>query len=93
MDTMSSYYNSNKSQQKTIYNNQKPLVRLWVNASKLDVDKFTWDDDYIKNRYGWNKAISREDKIIESLHIWGAIAYTGDIPPRLITHYDFDYSS
>jgi len=72
---------------------EKPLVRLTVDVSKLDINKFIWDDDYILNRYGWNKAETNLDKIIESLDLWGSIAYLGTIPPNLIINSDFNYSN
>jgi hypothetical protein len=49
------------------------------------------DDDYILNKYGWNKANTKNEKIIESLDVWGSIAYLGNIPPNLIINADFDY--
>jgi hypothetical protein len=72
---------------------EKPIVRLTIDISKLDINKFIWDDDYILNRYGWNKAETNIDKIIESLDIWGSIAYLGTIPPNLIVNSDFEYSN
>ncbi len=71
----------------------KPLVRLWIDVSKLDINKFIWDDDYILNKYGWNKALDKLDKVIESLELWGSIAYLDNIPSNLIVKYDFDYSN
>lgn len=69
----------------------KPLVRLWIDVSKLDLSKLTWDDDYILNKYDWNKATTDSEKIIESLDTWGSVAYLDQIPKEFITKYDFDY--
>lgn len=69
-----------------------PIVRLKIDITKLDYNKFTWDDDYALNAYGWNKAISVEDKIIESLSIWGSIVYTSIIIPDYIVSHDYNYS-
>lgn len=84
MDVMNDY-NDNDNE-----DDEKPLVRLTIDVSKLE-NKFTWDDDYILNKYGWNKTQSDEDKIIESLDIWGSISYLGNISPNLIVKQDFDY--
>ena len=64
-----------------------------VDVSKLDINKFTWDDDYILNKYGWNKAVDKFDKVIESLDLWRSIVYLDNIPNSLIIKYDFDYSN
>ncbi len=40
-----------------------------------------------------NNDESDEDKIIESIDIWGTISYKGLIPPELIINEDFDYLS
>jgi predicted metal-dependent HD superfamily phosphohydrolase len=49
------------------------------------------NDDYILNQYGWNKAISNEEKLIESLSVWGTVAYSENIPPNLISDYSFNF--
>ena len=87
MDVMDEYYKDEKT------DDIKPLVRLWVDVTKLDLDKFAWDDDYILNQYGWNKAKTDEEKIIESLDIWGSVTYLDRIPKNLIIKYDFNYLS
>ena len=51
--------------------------------SKLDINKFYLDDDYILNQYGWNKAVNDEDKVIES-GIMGFYCVLGVIPSSLI---------
>lgn len=84
-DTLDDYYDNEES-----YDN-KPVVRLMVDVTALDVTKFIWDDDYILNKYNWNKAVKNDDKIIESLEIWGTIAYLGVIPKTNISGYDFNY--
>lgn len=102
LTTSSSLYNANLPESlielmDEYYDNdeigEKPLIRLTIDATKLDINKFIWDDDYILNRYGWNKAETDIDKIIESLDIWKSIAYLGTIPPDLIINYDFNYSN
>lgn len=85
MDVMDDYYDN-----KSAYD-QKPLVRLTIDISRLEPTKFMWDDDYILNKYGWNKAKAKEDKIIESLDIWRAIAYLDKIDKSLIVSKDFKY--
>jgi len=87
MDLMNDYYENEDAY------DEKPLIRLTIDVTKLDMSKFIWDDDYILNKYGWNKAETDIDKIIESLDIWGSIAYLGAIPPSLIVTSDFDYSN
>jgi hypothetical protein len=87
MDLMDDYYEYEDAY------DEKPIVRLKIDISKLDVSKFTWDDDYMQNQYGWNKAESDVDKVIESLDIWGTIVYTDMIPPSAIVSSDFDYGS
>ncbi len=87
MELMDDYYENEDNY------NEKPLVRLTIDVTKLDVDKFTWDDDYIKNVYGWNKANTDTEKIIESLELWRSVAYLENIPPNLIVKYDFDYNA
>ena len=87
MDLMDDYYENEDAY------DEKPLIRLTIDVSKLDISKFIWDDDYILNKYGWNKAETDIDKIIESLDIWGSIAYLDVIPPSLIVKTDFDYSN
>ena len=59
----------------------------------LDKDLFVPDDDYLENRYGWNKGKTHEEKLEESLNIWGSIAYKGIIEPKYIIDKDFDYYS
>lgn len=86
MDIMNEY-----NEDEEVYNYKKPLVRLWIDISKLDINKFIWDDDYILNKYGWNKAITNEEKIIESLDIWGSICYLGIVSKENIVKYDFEY--
>ena len=87
MDVMDEYYEDEENY------DVKPIVRLWIDVTKLDLDKLTWDDDYILNKYGWNKAETNSEKIIESLDIWGSVAYLGIISKNLIVKYDFDYSN
>jgi len=86
-DVMDDYYENKENY------DVKPIVRLWIDVTKLDLDKLTWDDDYILNRYGWNKAKTDKEKIIESLDIWGSVAYLGTIPSKFIVKYDFDYKN
>lgn len=88
MDIMNEYYEDFEDDED---DGEKPIIRLTIDVSKLDIDKFIWDDDYILNNYGYNKATTDEDKIIESLDIWGSIAYLGNIPSDLIINTDFDY--
>jgi hypothetical protein len=85
MDVMDEYYEDEENYE------TKPIVRLWIDVTKLDLDKLIWDDDYILNKYGWNKSETDTEKIIESLDIWGSVAYLGIIPKNLIVNYDFDY--
>jgi len=85
MDIMDDYYENEED--------EKPIVRLTIDVTQLNPNKITWDDDYIMNQYKWNKANTDEDKIIESIDIWGAIAYEGIISPEHIINYDFDYQS
>jgi len=85
MDLLDDYYDNEEDY------DEKPVIRLKIDVSKLDGSKFTWDDDYIQNQYGWNKAESDIDKVIESLDIWGTIVYTSTIPASAIVGYDFDY--
>ena len=85
MDLLDDYYDNEEDY------DEKPVIRLKIDVSKLDGSKFTWDDDYIQNQYGWNKADSDIDKVIESLDIWGTIVYTSTIPTSAIVGYDFDY--
>lgn len=85
MDIMNDYYENDDDTE------IKPIVRLTIDVSQLDANKFIWDDDYILNKYGWNKAETHMDKIIESLEIWGSVAYLGTIPPNLIIKSDFEY--
>jgi len=87
MDIMDEYYEDEESY------GYKPLVRLWIDVTKLDLNKLTWDDDYILNKYGWNKATTDKEKVIESLDIWGSVAYLDTIPKNIIVKYDFDYSN
>ena len=87
MDLMDDYYENEDAY------SERPVVRLTIDITKLDLNKFTWDDDYILNKYGYNKAEDNVDKIIESLEIWGSVAYLGVIPTDLIINSDFDYSA
>jgi len=73
-------------------NEDRPIIRLKIDVSKLDRDLFVPDDDYLENRYGWNKAKTHEEQIEESLYIWGSVAYKGIIEPKYIIDKDFDYS-
>ena len=57
------------------------------------MNKLIWGDDYISNKYGWNKATTDKEKVIESLDIWGSVAYLDTIPKNFIVKYDFDYSN
>ena len=100
MDVMDAYYGSEEDTEDDddeiweghqTDHGQKPIVRLTIDVSKLDIEKFIWDDDYILNRYKWNKAKAHADKIIESLDVWGSIAYSAIIPPNVIVKVDFDY--
>lgn len=86
MDKMEEYYNDGED-------GDKPIVRLKIKITNLNINKFTYDDDYSENRYNWNKAISNIDKIVESLYIWGSIAYTDKIPKENIIGYDFNYGN
>ena len=86
MNLMDEYYENGEE-------DEKPIVRLTIDVTQLNPDKITWDDDYIMNQYKWNKANTDEDKIIESIDIWGTISYKGLIPPELIINEDFDYLS
>lgn len=86
MNLMDEYYENGEEY-------EKPIVRLTIDVTQLNPDKITWDDDYIMNQYKWNKANTDEDKIIESIDIWGTISYKGLIPPELIINEDFDYLS
>jgi hypothetical protein len=74
-------------------NDDRPIVRLKIDISQLDKELFVPDDDYLENRYGWNKAITPEEQLEESLDIWGSIAYKGIIDPKFIIDKDFDYFS
>jgi hypothetical protein len=74
-------------------NVDRPIVRLKIDISQLDKDLFVPDDDYLENRYGWNKGKTHEEKLEESLNIWGSIAYKGIIEPKYIIDKDFDYYS
>lgn len=85
MDIMNEYYENEEDIE------HKPIVRLWIDVSKLDLNKLTWDDDYILNKYDWNKATTDIEKIIESLDVWGSIAYLDVIPKSAIIKYDFNY--
>jgi hypothetical protein len=86
MNLMDEYYENGEE-------DEKPIVRLTIDVTQLNPDKITWDDDYIMNQYKWNKANTDEDKIIESIDIWGTISYKVLIPPELIINEDFDYLS
>jgi hypothetical protein len=86
MNLMDEYYENGEEE-------EKPIVRLTVDVTQLNPNKITWDDDYIMNQYKWNKSNTDEDKIIESIDIWGTISYKGLIQPELIINEDFDYLS
>ena len=86
MNLMDEYYENGEE-------DEKPIVRLTIDVTQLNTNKITWDDDYIMNQYKWNKSNTDEDKIIESIDIWGTISYKGLIPPELIINEDFDYLS
>jgi hypothetical protein len=85
MDLMDKYYEKEED--------EKPIVRLTIDVTQLNPNKITWDDDYIMNSYKWNKALTDEGKIIESIDMWGAITYKGIIPPKFIINEDFNYLS
>lgn len=87
MDVMDDYYEN-----ENLYD-EKPIVRLTIDVTKLDADKLIYDDDYILNKYGWNKATTKEEQIIESLNIWGSVAYLDIIKPEYIVKHDYKYSS
>lgn len=84
MDLMDDYYENEED-------DEKPIVRLTIDVTQLNPNKITWDDDYIMNQYKWNKSNGDEDKIIESIDMWGTIAYEGIISLEHIINYDFDY--
>ncbi len=86
MNLMDEYYENGEEE-------EKPIVRLTIDITQLNPNKITGDDDYIMNLYKWNKFRTDEDKIIESIDIWGTISYKGLIPPELIINHDFDYQS
>jgi hypothetical protein len=85
MNILDEYYDNPKDYE------EKPIVRLKIDISKLNMDNFTYDDDYILNSYGWNKAKTKEEQIIESLDLWGTIVYLDKIPANLIVDYSFDF--
>ena len=70
---------------------EKPIVKLKIDVSELDHNKYVWDDDYILNKYNYNKATTKIDKIVESLKIWQAIVYLGRIDKSFIVEYNYDY--
>lgn len=74
-------------------NEDRPIVRLKIDITHLDKSLFTPDDDYLENKYGWNKASNFEEQLEESLDIWGSIAYKGTIEPKFIVDKDFEYYS
>ncbi len=74
-------------------NDDRPIVRLKIEISKLNKDLFVPDDDYLENIYGWNKAKTHEEQLEESLNIWGSISYKGIIDTKFIIDKDFDYYS
>jgi hypothetical protein len=79
--------------EKDYENDDRPIVRLKIDISQLDEDLFAPDDDYLENRYGWNKAKTYKEQLEESLEIWGSIAYKGFIDSKFIIDKDFDYYS
>jgi hypothetical protein len=94
MDELNDFYDSlGEDEWDSIENDDRPIVRLTIEVSQLDKSKFFPDDDYLENRYGWNKAESFEDKISESLDIWGSVAYTDNIPVSAIVKEDYDYNA
>lgn len=86
MDFMDMYYDDGES-----YDN--PIVRLWIDVSNLNFRKFALDDDYVLNKYDWNKAKSDKEKLIESLKLWGSLSYEDTISPNIIKKYDYEYLS
>ena len=77
----------------SIDNEDRPIIRLTIDVTDLNFKLFFPDDDYMLNLYGWNKATTFEEQLIESLDIWGSIAYKGIISPDNIVDQDFDYFS
>ena len=86
-----SVYNKMKNWKKWDIDIKKPIVRLWIDITKLNPDKLIWDDDYAEDKFNDNKAETHEEKVIESLYIWGSIAYLDIIPPSHIVKYDYAY--
>jgi len=87
MDVMDDYYNN-----EDMYD-EKPIVRLTIDVSSLDIKLFDVDDDYKLNLYKWNKSENHEDKLTESLDLWGSVSYKGQIPVHLIKNIDFNYGA
>lgn len=83
MDEMEKFYND--------LIDEKPIIKLIINASKLDIDKFIPDDDYLLNKYNYNNAKTTDEEVVESLKIWGSVAYDGIIPRKYITSFNFNY--
>lgn len=89
MDEMDRFYDENDK-----YDNEdKPIVRLTISLKGLNENNFYPDDDYLENRYNWNKAKTFEKQKEESLEIWGSIAYKGIIPLKNIINVDFNYGA
>lgn len=86
MDLMDAYYDDGESY-------DKPIVRLWIDISNLNLKKFALDDDYVLNKYDWNEAESDKEKLIESLKLWGSLSYEDTISPNIIKKYDYEYLS
>jgi hypothetical protein len=88
MDTMGEYYDNGDDESE-----EKPIIRLKIDVSNLDPNKFVCDDDYIRNSSNYNKATTDSDAIIESMTIWGSVAYTGNIDVSLIVDQSYDYGA
>jgi len=89
MDEQNEFYESHEDE--NYDENEKPIIKLTIDISKLDEELFYPDDDYLKNSYNYNKAKSFDEQLIESLEIWGSISYRGIIDPKYIVSYDFKY--
>jgi len=95
MSTYEDFYNDgyDEDEGESPNNEDRPIIRLTIDVSNLDFNLFFPDDDYILDRYKWNKATTFDEQLIESLDIWGSIAYRGIIPADNIADEDFDYFS
>ena len=87
MDTMNDYYDNIDNY------DEPPIVRLKIDVSKLNLNDMYYDDDYKMNSYGWNKAKTHKEKIIECIDMWGALCYLNIIPKEYIINYDYDYNN